>query len=61
MSAIPSHCWIALQWRLRPITLTGICDAAMYGITINFFVPRPNATIDDQVVADRYGAELVKE
>lgn len=64
MSTLPSHCYIALQWRLRPgefWTLDGICDAAMHGIMINFFIPRSDGTIDDQTVADRFGAELVKE
>lgn len=59
-----SHCYIQLQWRLQPgefWTSTGICDAAMHGITINFQVPRNDGTIDDQQVADRFGAELVKE
>ena len=60
----PSHCYIQLQYRLRPgefITATGICDAWRDGITINFQIPRNDGTIDDQTVADRFGAELVKE
>jgi len=59
-----SHCYINLQWRLQPggfTTSTGICDAWRDGMTINFQIPRNDATIDDQQVADRYGAELVKE
>ena len=64
MRAIPPRFYINLQWRLRPgefWTSTGICDAAIHGITISFRILRTDATIDDQQVADRYGAELVGE